>query len=204
MAVGNDLKEALTALRAGKIIAFPTETVFGLGVLAENADAVTALNACKHRSNSQPLQVLVPDIPTALRLGQHNAAAQQLAHAFWPGPLTLVVPARPEAALAQDITADTGTIGLRVPDHPLITQLLRELGAPIAATSANITGSPPCTSAAAVIDLFGDSIAYALEGTTTPNSPASSVIRMTSTTPEILREGAIATSAIHACLSDSD
>lgn len=203
MLVENELTEALAALRSGKIIAFPTETVFGLGVLAENANAVAALNACKHRSNRQPLQVLVPDIPTALRLGQHNAAAQQLAHTFWPGPLTIVVPAQPEAALAQDITADTGTIGLRVPDHPLITQLLRELGAPLAATSANITGSPPCTSATAVMELFGDSVAYALEGTTAPENSASTVICMTSTTPEILREGAIPTSAIHTCLSDS-
>ena len=144
------IPQAVLALRDGQVIAAPTETVYGLMALWKSATARQEIYRLKHRPADKRLQMLAPDVETAIRAGlKPNAMLRKIAAAFWPGPLTVIVEAN-----------DGDTIGLRIPNHPFILKLLRELGEPLAATSANLSGTPaaitpiwtaapPCSSTAA-------------------------------------------------------
>ncbi|MFN6978072.1 MAG: L-threonylcarbamoyladenylate synthase, partial [Gemmobacter sp.] len=122
------IAEAAALLADGATVAFPTETVYGLGGDARRADAVAAIYAAKGRPAFNPLIVHVPDAAAAARLAHVPAAAARLAEAFWPGPLTLVLPLRADAGLAPGVTAGLATVALRVPAHPLAQALLRACG----------------------------------------------------------------------------
>jgi L-threonylcarbamoyladenylate synthase len=150
------IKAAAACLGAGGLVAFPTETVYGLGADATNGEAIARLYAAKGRPRFNPLIAHVANIDAARTLACFNAAADKLAAAFWPGPLTLVLPRRPDCAVADLALAGLDSIAVRAPAHPLPQVLLEEFGRPIVAPSANRSGHVSATSAAHVLaDLRG-------------------------------------------------
>jgi L-threonylcarbamoyladenylate synthase len=156
--------EAARTLRAGGLVAFPTETVYGLGADATNADAVARLYQAKGRPAFNPLISHVPDLAAAEKIGRFEDQAAALARAFWPGPLTLVLPRTPDCAVAELATSGLDTIAIRIPSHGTALAILRALGKPVVAPSANISGHVSPTTAAHVqadldgrIDLIVDS-----------------------------------------------
>lgn len=143
-------------LTEGGLVAFPTETVYGLGADAANADAVARLYEAKGRPSFNPLIAHVGDIAAARRIGRFNALATTLAEAFWPGPLTMVLPKTADCAVADLATAGLETVAIRVPAHPVARQILRAFGGPVVAPSANLSGHVSPTTAAHVLgDLAG-------------------------------------------------
>jgi L-threonylcarbamoyladenylate synthase len=147
---------AARCLAAGGLLAFPTETVYGLGADACNGEAIARLYEAKGRPAFNPLICHVGELAAAERLGDFDAAAERLAQTFWPGPLTLVVPKRPDCAVAELATAGLQTIALRVPDHPIARAILAEFGQPVVAPSANRSGHvSPTTAAHVLADLEG-------------------------------------------------
>ena len=139
-ATEDSIGRAAEALATGGLVAFPTETVYGLGADAREANAVAKIFAAKDRPQFNPLIVHVPDLATAESLAAFGAEARALAAAFWPGPLTIVAPRRPACGIADLVTAGLGTIALRVPGHPIARALLEKARLPIAAPSANRSG----------------------------------------------------------------
>ncbi len=148
---------SLPACRAGELVAFPTETVYGLGADATNSDAVLKIYETKGRPRFNPLIVHVADLEMAEKLVEFSPLARKLA-AFWPGPLTLVLPRKPDAGLSDIVTAGLDTVGIRIPDHPLAQALIRAAGRPLAAPSANRSGKLSPTTAAQVRRSLGDAV----------------------------------------------
>lgn len=147
---------AARALAEGGLVAFPTETVYGLGADAANADAVARLYEAKGRPSFNPLIAHVGDIEAARRIGRFNALATTLAEAFWPGPLTMVLPKTGDCAVADLATAGLETVAIRVPAHKVALDILRAFGGPVVAPSANLSGHVSPTTAAHVLgDLAG-------------------------------------------------
>ncbi|MEO0682834.1 MAG: L-threonylcarbamoyladenylate synthase, partial [Pseudomonadota bacterium] len=158
------IAEAARVLRDGGLAAFPTETVYGLGARADDAAAVAGIFAAKGRPSFNPLIVHVTGLEAAETLAELPEAARALAARFWPGPLTLVVPRRAEAALAPAATAGLPTVALRAPAGPLAQALLAAVGAPVAAPSANRSGRISPTEAAHVIEELDGRIDAVLDG----------------------------------------
>jgi len=191
---------ALEILRSGRLVAFPTDTVYGLGALAFDAAAVEKIYAAKGRSTEKAIPILLGDPD---QLGQVAAQvtpiASKLAARFWPGPLTLVVPKHP--SLPEAISS-TPTVGVRVPDHSLARALLRATG-PMAVTSANRSGhASPCT-AQEVYTQLGGRIPLIIDGGRTPGGIPSTVVNCLGAEPQILREGPITLAQIQAVLAPS-
>ena len=134
-----DVAQAAARIRAGEVVAFPTETVYGLGADAGNSDAVLKIYETKGRPRFNPLIVHVADLEMAKRLVELSPLARRLSH-FWPGPLTLVLPRRTGAGLSDIVTAGLDRVGVRMPAHPLALELIRAAGRPLAAPSANPSG----------------------------------------------------------------
>jgi L-threonylcarbamoyladenylate synthase len=148
--------EAARLLAAGGLVAFPTETVYGLGADATNATAIARLYQAKGRPAFNPLIAHVGDLDAAMRIGRFDATARALAEAFWPGPLTLVVPKTDDCAVADLATAGLDTVAIRIPAHPLARQILRAFGRAVVAPSANLSGHvSPTTAAHVQNDLSG-------------------------------------------------
>ena len=169
------IKEAVWLLQQGGLIAFPTETYYGLGVDPFNRQALQRLFTVKQRTTDKAVLVLVEDQTQALQLAQSIPhPLQKLIAAFWPGPLTLVCPARPE--LPALLTGNTGTIGIRQSSHPLAGRLLRAVADPVTATSANRSGNVPATTATEVEQVFGSEIDLILDGGTTPGGQGSTLV----------------------------
>lgn len=158
------LARASSLLREGRLVAFPTETVYGLGADARNSQAVAAIYRAKGRPSFNPLIVHLPDLVAAERIAIFNDKARLLAQAFWPGPLTLVLPLRKEAGISPLVTAGRPGIAVRVPAHPVACALLKAFGGPIAAPSANPSGRISPTRAEHVLVGLGDRIAAVLDG----------------------------------------
>jgi L-threonylcarbamoyladenylate synthase len=200
MAILEATREAIdaagAALRGGALVAFPTETVYGLGADACNGRAVAAIFAAKGRPRFNPLIVNVADIDAAARLGCLEADGRKLAAAFWPGPLTLVVRKRPQCPVADLATAGLDTIALRVPAHPVAQALQRAAGRPIAAPSANRSGHVSPTTAAHVAADLGDRVAIILDAGPAPIGLESTVVDATGDEPVILRLGGLARDSI--------
>jgi L-threonylcarbamoyladenylate synthase len=185
------IAEAAEALRAGRLVAFPTETVYGLGADATNPHAVAGIFAAKNRPRFNPLIVHVPDIDAAERLVVLNAAARSLAHAFWPGALTLVLPKRPDCPIADLTTAGLDTLAIRVPSHPLANRILRTASVPVAAPSANRSGHVSATHAAHVAaDLVGSDVLI-IDGGAAPLGVESTVVMVRGDRVILLRPGGI-------------
>src|SRR5258705_7603542 len=186
---------AARLILAGEPVAVATETVYGLAADATNAAAVARIYEAKGRPSFNPLIVHVPDLAAALHIGEFDEIALQLAQAHWPGPLTLVVPLRDGSAIASIVTAGLPTIGLRVPAHPAMQALLKAAGRPLAAPSANASGSISPTRADHVRKSLGGSIALILDSGPTERGLESTIVAATGGAPRLLRPGPIAVDA---------
>ncbi len=182
--------EAVELLRAGHIVAIPTDTVYGIAADIALPDAIERLFAAKRRPPEKAVAVLLADVDQAATLAVVTPHARVLGERFWPGGLTLVLPVRPGAVLPRVLAAGLPTIGVRVPDHPAPRALARALG-PLPTTSANVSGEPDARDAAAIADRLGDAVALVLDGGPIHDRPASTVVDCTLDLPSILREGAI-------------
>lgn len=191
-----NLQEAAELLRAGALVAFPTETVYGLGADARSDQAVASIFAAKGRPSFNPLIVHVPDSAAALQLADMPADARRLADQFWPGPLTLVLPRRRDAGVSWLATAGLDTIALRCPAHEVAQALLRAFEGPIAAPSANPSGTVSPTTAAHVAHGLGASVAMILDGGPAVLGLESTIVGLAGERPVMLRPGAIARSDI--------
>lgn len=196
------MSAAAEALAAGELLAFPTETVYGLGARADDDAAVQRIYAAKSRPAAHPLIVHAADAQQARRFAsQWPAAAEALAQTFWPGPLTLIVPREP--SLAQAAAGGQGSIGLRVPAHPVARSLLAQalrLGVPgVAAPSANRFGRVSATSAAHVVQEFGAELKV-LDGGECPGGIESAIVDCTARPPALLRPGLLQRAQLEAVL----
>ena len=194
------LRDAGQHIRAGHLVAFPTETVYGLGADATNGEAVARIFAAKGRPHFNPLIVHVPDLGHAERLGIFSGAATRLAEAFWPGPLTIVVTRQADTPISELVSAGLPSLALRVPDHPLAQALLRAAGRPLAAPSANRSGHVSATSAAHVADDLETRVAMILDGGATQHGLESTVVDATSAAIVLLRPGAVPIEALERVL----
>jgi L-threonylcarbamoyladenylate synthase len=190
------IERAAAALRGGALVAFPTETVYGLGADATNARAVAAIFEAKGRPRFNPLIVHVMSVGEAAALADLTNAARKLAEAFWPGPLTLVLSKRPGCPVAELATAGLDTLAVRVPVHPVAQALLRAANLPIAAPSANRSGHVSPTMAVHVEADLGKRVAMILDGGATPVGLESTVIDVTGEVPMVLRLGGVTREAI--------
>jgi L-threonylcarbamoyladenylate synthase len=189
------LREAAKVLRAGRLVAFPTETVYGLGAHALDAEAVQRIYDAKGRPSLNPIIVHVATTQSARDLAaEWTPAAEVLADAFWPGPVTLVV--RKRSVIPDIVTAGLDTVGLRVPAHPLALAVLEEVGVPVAAPSANLSTQVSPTTAQHVMRGLGDRVDLILDGGPTPVGIESTVVDVTGAVPRILRPGTIGRDAI--------
>jgi L-threonylcarbamoyladenylate synthase len=184
----SSLVRALECLEAGGLVAFPTDTVYGLGARLDRPAAVERLYTAKARERTKAIPVLLGSIENILKVAEHlPAPAAVLAEAFWPGPLTLVVPRRP--GLPEALGPEP-TVGVRMPDHPTALALLQAAG-PMAVTSANRSGGQSCRTAAEVARALGGRIDLILDGGTSPGTQASTVADCTGGAIRILRPGPI-------------
>ena len=195
------LARAAAILRKGGLVAFPTETVYGLGANALDARAVDRIYRVKRRPSSSPLIVHVDSVEMARGLVREwPEAAAHLAQAFWPGPLTMVLPKN--RAIPDNVTAGLQTVGLRQPDHPVAAALIREAGVPIAAPSANrFTGLSP-TAAEHVLKSLGDEVDLILDGGPTRVGIESTVLSLAGPKPVLLRPGMISREQIEEIVGD--
>jgi L-threonylcarbamoyladenylate synthase len=196
-----EISRAAAALRAGELVAFPTETVYGLGADASNPAAVARIFAAKGRPADHPLIVHLPDAALLSRWAiQIPECAHRIAAAFWPGPLTLILKRHP--AVIDAITGGQDTVGLRVPNHPLALQLLREFGDGVAAPSANRFGHVSPTTASHVRDEFGATVSIVLDGGPCDVGIESTILDLSSAVPRILRPGMLDAAALAGVLGE--
>ena len=197
----HEIDPAVQALRRGELVAFPTETVYGLGADASSDKAVASVFAAKGRPEFNPLIAHVADESAARKLAWIPEAASALTSAFWPGPLTIVAPMRHDAPISKLVTAGLPTIAVRVPAHPLAQVLLRAFGGPIAAPSANLSGKLSPTTADHVLAGLSGKIAGVLDGGPTKVGLESAIVGFIDGQPTLLRQGGIAPEALEAVLS---
>ncbi len=193
-----NVRAAAAALARGDLVGLPTETVYGLGADATNADAVAKIFAAKGRPHFNPLISHVASLEAAEALGVFSPLARKLAEAFWPGPLSLVVPRQPDCAVCDLACAGLDTIALRVPSHPLMQQVLRAFAKPVAAPSANVSGRPSPTTASHVLEEFGDKVTLVLDGGPSAVGLESAVVAVTGDRATLLRLGGLGRAALEA------
>ena len=193
------ISAAADALRHGDLVILPTETVYGLAADAANPDAVAKVYEAKGRPSFNPLIAHVTDIDMARRIGRFDARAERLAQAFWPGPLTLVLPAADEAAVCDLARAGLDTVALRPPAHPLARRLLGAFGGPVVAPSANRSGRPSPTTFADAVEETGAAASAALDGGPCTVGLESTVVALLDA-PRLLRPGAVTRAEIDAVI----
>jgi len=192
---------ALEVLRQGGLVAFPTDTVYGVGALAFDGKAVESIYKAKDRPIEKAIPVLIADPEELEKVGTSiPEAAHKLAAHFWPGPLTILVPKRTD--LPESVSA-TSTVGVRIPDHEPARALLRAAG-PMAVTSANISGGQNPVTAEEVYQQLGGRIALIIDGGRTPGGVPSTLVDCTIPKLEVLREGPISLEALRFALNNSD
>ncbi|GGH17060.1 threonylcarbamoyl-AMP synthase [Alsobacter metallidurans] len=194
------LARAAALLRDGGLVAFPTETVYGLGADATDGRAVAGIYAAKERPSFNPLIAHVPDLAAAQREGVFGADALALARAFWPGPLTLVVPKAPTCSVADLATAGLDSVALRVPAHAIANALLRLVGRPVAAPSANRSGRVSPTAAEHVLEDLDGRIDAVVSGGPTEVGVESTIVSCLDGKVTLLRPGGVARDAIETAL----
>lgn len=190
------IQEAAALILAGSPVAVPTETVYGLAADATNASAVARIYEAKGRPSFNPLIVHVPDLKGALRIGDFSPEAKELAARHWPGPLTLVVPLKPDAGIASIVTAGQPTIALRVPGHRAMQALLRATERPLAAPSANASGSISPTRAEHVAGSLGGRIQLIIDDGPSLRGLESTIVAATGGPLRLLRPGPIQVDAV--------
>ena len=187
-----NIKVAANALLSGKIVAFPTETVYGLGVCADNDIAIDNLYSVKQRSKDKKLSIMISESEEVSKYVKHvPLIAEKLIGAFWPGPLTIIL----------DLD-DNSTVGLRNPDNRVIRDLINEVAVPIASTSANISGGSPAIDAQQVINNFSDKIDVVLDGGPAEAGNPSTVVKIWDDTYKIIRHGVIGKERLSRCLNE--
>ena len=182
--------EAIEVLRAGGIVALPTDTVYGIAVALATPGGIERLFHVKQRPPEKAIALLLADAAQAGELGIVSPVAAALAAALWPGPLTLVLPARPDAVLPDPLGAGTRTVGVRLPDHPAPRALAAAVG-PLPTTSANLSGRPDPLDAATVVAELGGAVDLVLDGGRTPGSRPSTVVDLTVQPAVVRRVGLI-------------
>jgi L-threonylcarbamoyladenylate synthase len=185
------IERAARLLCAGRLVAFPTETVYGLGAAATSERAVAAIFSAKGRPRFNPLIVHIPGLAEAEELAEFDARARRIATRFWPGPLSLVLPRRGDSGLSLLASAGLDTVALRAPAHPVAQTLLRASGLPIAAPSANRSGRVSPTEAAHVAAELGDQVALILDGGRTLVGVESTVLDLSGEAATLLRSGGV-------------
>ena len=195
------ITRAAHVLRGGGLVAFPTETVYGLGADATNDRAVARVYEAKGRPTFNPLIVHVPSIAAAYELGQFYEHAKRLAKALWPGPLTLVVPRTDGSHISQLASAGLPSLAIRVPAHPIACELLETFGRPVVAPSANPSGRISPTAAQHVAEGLGQKVDLILDGGDCPVGLESTIVGCLDETPRLLRPGGIARDAIEKILN---
>lgn len=194
------LRQAAALLSDGALVAFPTETVYGLGADARNDTSVAQIFHAKGRPHFNPLIIHVPDLDRAETFAVFHPDARALAQAFWPGPLTLVLPQRANAGLSPLVTAGLDSVAVRVPEHPVAQGVLQAFGGPVAAPSANPSGRISPTRAQHVLDGLSGKIAAVVDGGACAVGVESTILGFDETGPVLLRPGGLPVEAIAACL----
>ena len=200
MTNSTEIIKAAEALRKGELVAFPTETVYGLGADATSDQAVATLFAAKGRPSFNPLISHVAESNAAFALGVFSEDAKKLAQAFWPGPLTVVVPRAVKCPVSLLASAGLPSIALRVPDHPLALELLRAVGRPVVAPSANLSGRVSPTTAAHVKRGLGKKVPVILDGGPCAVGVESTVVSFMNERTALLRPGGLSRSEIEQVL----
>lgn len=195
------IRAAAEAIRKGELVIFPTETVYGLAADATNDEAVLRVFAAKGRGWEQSLPVQIAD-PGDLGgvAAEMPEGTRRLAEKYWPGPLTIVL--KKSRAISEFVTGGRGTVGVRIPDHPVALALLRELGAPIVATSANLSGEEPATNAGSAVRDLGHLVSVVLDAGECRLGVPSTVVDLSVSPPRILRRGAIPVAEIREILGE--
>ncbi|MES2549188.1 MAG: L-threonylcarbamoyladenylate synthase [Pseudomonadota bacterium] len=196
------ITEAARLLVAGELVAFPTETVYGLGGDARSDRAVARIYEAKGRPSFNPLIVHLPDLVAVEKIALVGVKARMLAQAFWPGPLTLVLPLRDGAGISPLVTAGLQTVAVRVPAHPLAQRLLRTFGGPVAAPSANPSGRVSPTEAAHVLEGLSGRIAAVLDGGPCAVGLESTIV-LADPEPVLLRPGGVPVEVLEAALGEA-
>lgn len=200
---GHDVRRAASILQHGGIVALPTETVYGLGALARDQNAVARIFEAKNRPTDHPLIVHVASVDAAREWSSEwPAAAELLTTEFWPGPLTIIV--RRAAFVSDQVTGGQDTVALRVPDHPMTLELLNLVGDGVAAPSANRFGHVSPTTAQHVVDDLGDRVDYVLDGGPCHVGLESTIVDCTVIPPRVLRPGGVTSERIHAIVDQGD
>ena len=182
--------EAARVLREGGLVVFPTDTVYGVGAAVDRPDAVARLYVAKGRPLDRPIPVLIADLDQLERLARDvNDAILRLARRFWPGALTIVVPAQPW--LPVEIVRDTGAVGLRMPDHPVALAIIRVAGGAVATTSANRSGEREACTVEEAVAALGETVDLYVDGGRTPGGIPSTVVALQDGEIRILRRGAL-------------
>lgn len=197
------VNKAAAILSAGRLVAFPTETVYGLGADARNGQAVASVYAAKGRPNFNPLIVHVANLDAAKRYAQFNDTALRLAAALWPGPLSLVLPLAKGHGLSELVTAGLGSVAIRVPQHPVAQALLTAFGGPLAAPSANPSGRISPTQAAHVVADMSGKIDAVLDGGRCAVGLESTILKVAGDQVSLLRAGGVSVDQIEAVLGQS-
>jgi len=192
------IDEAVQALAQGRLVAFPTETVYGLGADSTSDAAVARVYEAKGRPVFNPLIAHVPGLAEAEALVVMPESARKLARAFWPGPLTLVLKRRDNCPVSLLASAGLDTLAVRVPDHPVAQRLLRAAGRPLVAPSANPSGQLSPTTAAHVREVLGDKVQVILDGGPCRVGVESTVVDLSGDRPALLRPGGVTSEAIEA------
>lgn len=192
------LPHAIDILKNGGTVAFPTDTVYGLAALPFDRECVERLFVIKGRNSHRAIAVLIGDPADFDQVAENlNDVARRLADRFWPGPMTLIVPRKPNLP---EILSHTPTIGVRIPDHPVALKLLRAAG-PLAVTSANLSGHENTNTAQEVLEQLGGRIHLVIDGGRTPGGVPSTVVDCTKSQPSILRPGPISMAEILSVLT---
>jgi L-threonylcarbamoyladenylate synthase len=189
------IDEAVAILKNGGVIAFPTETFYGLGADARNEAAIEKIFGIKGRDFKNPILVVIGDVTHLDAFAADiPEVARKLMDRFWPGPLTIVLRAAP--SVSPKLTAGSGKIGIRLTSHPIAMEISKKLGGPLTATSANLSGAPECSSAAEALSQLQGRIDGVVDGGQTPGGKGSTIVDVTASPIKILREGVIAVSLI--------
>ncbi len=196
--MSDTVQAAVEALRAGQLVILPTETVYGLAADAGNPHAVAAIFEAKGRPRFNPLISHVADADAARKLARFDAAANALAAAFWPGPLTLVLPVLDGERVSDLARAGLHSVAIRVPGHPVVREVLRAFGRPVVAPSANRSGRPSPTTYADAVEETGVSVAAALDGGPCEVGLESTVVSVLDGDVRLLRPGAVTRAEIEA------
>lgn len=192
---------AVQALQKGGIVAYPTETFYGLAVDPENEEALSALYRLKERSPEKPFSLIVPDLSNlSSYVDEFPGASNILMNTFWPGPLTLIFQASDNSL--QFVTKKDNSLAVRISSHIVASTLCRFFGRAITASSANISGERALDNATSVRELWGDKLAYVLDGGTTPGTKPSTIIRCEGLKCIIIRQGALSLDDIRKALPD--